>query len=415
MVPRALLHDTIKILYVDNHESNFWILEKKLKKNAEDFLVEWAKNTDESLTMLNESSFDCVIIDSDLDHGNNGFSHLEEVRNIYPHLPLILLSSQHDEEMVTQAFRLGVTDFFIRKIGVSFFQRLAYSIRNSVERFRAEAKKEHFEFLFNKAVENGPIPFILIDSTRQILFWNRACEEITGLKSDNVSGTDIYRRVFIPETGEIGNLADLILDGTIEEVVARSPYVKKSNMNSYKIEGYFALPGERKKFLRISASPVIDSSGQITAVIETVEDLTGIMKAREELAKRNKQMMELVKNSPVAMCIYQEDKMKLFNDKLASISGYTPADLERIDIWDLIHPEDLVNLKKYSEQGFNGEPVPDQLDFRGVTKISSTKKFIGYFTQITFDEKPAILVQLIESSNNLQPQKRDFTKTTIGV
>jgi hypothetical protein len=59
--------------------------------------------------------------------------------------------------------------------------------------------------------------------------------------------------------------------------------------------------------------------------------------------------------------------------------------------------------------------VPDQLDFRGVTKIGITKKFIGYFTQITFDEKPAILVQLIESSNNLQPQKRDFTKTTIGV
>lgn len=138
-------------------------------------------------------------------------------------------------------------------------------------------------------IESSPIPTFVISTEHRILYWNKALEELSGIRASRVVGTDEQWRAFY--TSPRSCLSDLILKHNIANASSLySGKVAKSKLldDAFEVTEFFPDMGEKGKWFRITAASVHDSRGNIFGAMETLEDLTDQKTAQEELLKRTK-------------------------------------------------------------------------------------------------------------------------------
>ena len=125
-------------------------------------------------------------------------------------------------------------------------------------------------------LEGSPIPMFVIDPDHRIILWNRACEELTGFKAEEMIGTDGQYRPFYAEKRPV--IADLIVDRDVRGL--EKYYGKKQVQKSSVIEGayeagdFYENLGGKRRHLYFLAAPIYDKKGEIIAAIETLQDVT---------------------------------------------------------------------------------------------------------------------------------------------
>ena len=162
------------------------------------------------------------------------------------------------------------------------------------ERRRAEFElAEHAEFAVN-LIQNSTVPTFVVDSNHCVIMWNRACEELTGVKAYDVVGTDKIGRVLYGYKRAV--LADFIIDGNMEDL-----YNNYSNYtNSLLIpkgihaERWFPDLNGRERYISFTAAPIENSLGELIAVIQTMEDNTGQKLAMEQLRESETRMRAIL-------------------------------------------------------------------------------------------------------------------------
>jgi PAS domain S-box-containing protein len=123
---------------------------------------------------------------------------------------------------------------------------------------------------------NGfPLPVFEIDSEHKVTQWNSALEALSGIKKEDVLGTNGQWRAFYPEKRPV--LADLIADGASEKKID-ALYKGKARQSqlidgAYEAEDFFPSLGEKGKWYQFTASPIRDNRG-VTGAIEILEDVT---------------------------------------------------------------------------------------------------------------------------------------------
>lgn len=143
--------------------------------------------------------------------------------------------------------------------------------------------------ILRSILQNSPIPTFVISTDHQILYWNKALEELSRIPAANVMNTDQHWRAFYKAPRSC--LSDLILHNRMQN--ASSLYVgevTKSNLldNAYEVTEFFPDMGEKGKWFRITASDIRDSRGKIFGAIESLEDITEQKNAEAELLKQTK-------------------------------------------------------------------------------------------------------------------------------
>jgi len=143
---------------------------------------------------------------------------------------------------------------------------------------------------FAEILENVPIPTFVIDRNHVVRYWNRACEEFTGIKKEEIIGTSNHWMAFFSKPMPL--LADIVLDG-VEEFYRKRKVkkrkIKKIDESTYELELY--LP-HVKKWVYFRAALLRDESGSIGAV-ETMEDLTE-RKLMEDEIKRLSELYRII-------------------------------------------------------------------------------------------------------------------------
>ncbi len=125
----------------------------------------------------------------------------------------------------------------------------------------------------------------VIDRQHRVIFWNRICESLTGIKAADVLGTSnhwkgLYRK-------KRPALADFVLDQSLEQAQKYYPYVQKSPLVDGGLEAEnwcISLEG-KKRYMSFEAGLVRNSEGHIIAAIETIRDLTDHKVLEEELTQ----------------------------------------------------------------------------------------------------------------------------------
>ena len=150
---------------------------------------------------------------------------------------------------------------------------------------RDVTKQKKVEDMLAKTIEGSPLSTFAINKQHKLTHWNKAIESLSGVKKEEVIGTDKQWVVFYTEKRPV--MADLIVDeasaGEVEayygDKVRKSPLIE----GAYEAEDFFpALSGDGR-WLHFTASPIKDNKGEVVGAIETQQDVTEQRRMQESL------------------------------------------------------------------------------------------------------------------------------------
>jgi len=199
-------------------------------------------------------------------------------------------------------------------------------------------------------IDGSAVPAFVIDKNHEVMFWNRACERMTGISSSAIVGTKKQWKPFYDQERPV--LADLIVDNVSDnEILAYySGKCRKtpSHDMAFEIEDYFPNLGKDGKWLYFTASPLRDRDGNIVAAIETLQDTTEKKRAEEKLRDseiRYRNLFERMNDGVIVM--NTEDEGESFNVTEINTSALKIFGLAREKIINRSIMEILPALKKF--------------------------------------------------------------------
>ncbi|MFZ5776268.1 MAG: PAS domain-containing protein [Thermodesulfobacteriota bacterium] len=132
------------------------------------------------------------------------------------------------------------------------------------------------------ALEFSAVATFVIDPHHAVLLWNKACEELTGVKRDQILGKDLHWQAFYQHKRPC--LADLVISGRLNEAADFYPTCGRSPLSPEGIqaEGWFERVGGKKRYMRFEAVPIYNPEGLLLGAIETLLDLTDDRLRQEE-------------------------------------------------------------------------------------------------------------------------------------
>lgn len=170
------------------------------------------------------------------------------------------------------------------------------SARKAMERLLREQKS-----LVDGLLQNSATPIYVLDPHHRVIVWNKACEELTGVKAEQVIGTRDHWKAFYEQ--ERPCLADVLLDGSDLDLL-HSLYEngREGGFHDEELqaEGWYHKLGGADRYLSFNAALVRDEFGAIVAAIQTLQDITERKKSedktrssREELLLQHERLDEL--------------------------------------------------------------------------------------------------------------------------
>ncbi len=154
------------------------------------------------------------------------------------------------------------------------------------EMFRQKAIIHNQKEFSENLLLNSAVPTFVLDSQHRVIIWNKACEELTGMKSPELLNTTDAWKAFYPQQRPV--LADFVLDGKVEELPINYTSCDKSPFtpDGLQSEGWLSSNG-RLRYVFSDAAPVRNTEGQVIAVVQTILDITDRRRAEEELKFTN--------------------------------------------------------------------------------------------------------------------------------
>jgi len=134
-------------------------------------------------------------------------------------------------------------------------------------------------------IQFSAFPLFVIDPEHKVLYWNKACEELTGVKAEDMIGTSDHGKVFYDF--ERPCVADIIISKNMDDF--KKYYLNHSSSklipNGLHAESWFQNLGGNKRYVIFDAAPIENNEGKLIAVVESLQDITGIKLIEEKLKK----------------------------------------------------------------------------------------------------------------------------------
>lgn len=195
-------------------------------------------------------------------------------------------------------------------------------IYNITKKKEIEQKLEQANKFFSDLTNFLPDSIFVINTNRKIVFWNKAMEKLTGIKSKDIIGKD-NNEYAIPFYGQKRPmLVDLILDNN-----PSSDSWKLYKNEKMEIEGdiisiktYNKILKKEGIYLWILAQPIYDNTGKIIYAIESIRDVNDIHKYQEGLKAKIDELSAINKimvNREIKM-IKLKEELNLLKAKIES-------------------------------------------------------------------------------------------------
>lgn len=214
----------IDVLAVDDQSDILELSKLFLERFEDDLNVETTTDPEEVVDIVGNDMPDAILSDYNMPV-MDGLELLEEVRDIDEHLPFILYTGKGSEDVAADAVNLGATDYFRKEAGTDHYQMIAARIVDAVDSYRSAKEREVYEAI----IDNSDNPIVITNSESDILYVNRAFEEVTGYSEDEVIGenpnvlnsdnhesetfAEMYKSLKAGEVFEIDEMTNVRKDG----------------------------------------------------------------------------------------------------------------------------------------------------------------------------------------------------------
>jgi len=191
------------------------------------------------------------------------------------------------------------------------------SMMHEAHRQKAAALAQ--EAFCENLLQNSSVATYVLDYQHRVIIWNRACEELTGMRASQVLGTDQAWKAFYPLQRPV--LADLVIDDRLGELSAFYAAWSRSLLAPEGVcaEGWFPGLNGKERFLCFDAAPIRNAERQVIAAIETLRDITERKQAEESLQK----LSLAIEQMPVTVMITdREGIIEYVNPNFTKVTGY---------------------------------------------------------------------------------------------
>ncbi|HMK54367.1 MAG TPA: PAS domain S-box protein [Methanobacteriaceae archaeon] len=257
---------------------------------------------------------------------------------------------------------------------------LTQKLRNEIEERKTIHKNlQNSEKRLESIINGSPIPTFVIDNDHKLVYWNLALEELTGIKKDEVIGSDKQWIAFYPEKRPC--MADILLtqkQGNISNQITASYIPSKLLEDAYETTNFFEY---LNKWLYITTSTIRDSDHEIIGAVETIEDITEEVKDKKQIeaslsekevllreihhrVKNNLQIISSLINlqsnrieDPETLHLFQKNRNRIRSMAMVHEKLYQSGDLTQINLSEYLRDLVLDILRSY-------ENVPDRIKLK---------------------------------------------------
>ncbi len=122
-------------------------------------------------------------------------------------------------------------------------------------------------------VQSLTVPTFVIDIQHRVVAWNRACENLTGIKAADILGTTESWRGFYSSPRPC--LADVVLDSSFGQLDELYPVHGNAKFSQgLHAENWFDDINGKRRYLIFDAEPLYDEHGKLIGALENLEDVT---------------------------------------------------------------------------------------------------------------------------------------------
>lgn len=215
--------------------------------------------------------------------------------------------------------------------------------RDVTERRQAEEALRDAHRRTTDIIEFLPDATFVVDQDRNVVAWNRAMEEMTGVSKDQVlgHGPSAYQVAFYGERRPL--LIDLVWEGTAEDETLYA-YVERVGRRIYAELYASSLFAGHGAHVWAVACPLYGRKGELIGAIESIRDVSSRKQAQSAMVESEQRFRLFAENARDIIFRYRlgaESGFEYLSPAVKEITGYAPE--------DFYHDRDLVDRIVYQE------------------------------------------------------------------
>ena len=370
------------------------------------FTVLHVERLSQALELAGETSFDAALLDLSLPD-SHGLETLARFKEVYPAIPIIILSGQQEEEIAIAAVKAGAQDYLVKGLENSYL--ISRSILYSIERKRSQetlrqahdelerrvdermaelleanqrlrleiAERKQLEKALRKSehqlrliTDALPVLISYVDKQQRYQFYNKAFDDWFGYSRDEVRGKYVK---------------DTLDEKTYNKV---QPYIESAlSGTTVSIEIDVQHPRGDPRCIDVLFMPDKDDRGETRGFFALTWDITSRKQTEEQEKQRMLQLAHasrLSTTGQMATEIAHE-----INQPLTAIASYSDTCLRMLEA-DKWEKDDFMGaLKQISNQAERAGDVVRQLR-------SFVRKHDSHRSTVNINDIVQEMVQLIE-------------------
>jgi PAS domain S-box-containing protein len=261
-----------------------------------------------------------------------------------------------------------------------------------------ERKRQEWELLREKKTTEGileglPVPTFVIDRNHRIIYWNRACEELTGFSRHEMVGTYRYWLPFY--THERPSMASLVVGQNIKAL--KKFFGDKNLQHSPNLPGAYEAYERvanfrgRERYLYQTASPIYDDEGRIQGAVQVILDMTEREQLAQELMDSEDKFRRLVETSLDGIVLHRRLKLLYVNRACLEMFSYQePEEMLNRSFLEFVDPQYRQMVARWQTQLPRGASTPRIFEMKGVKKDGSKFDLEGVSFPTTYEGRLAI-------------------------
>jgi PAS domain S-box-containing protein len=257
-------------------------------------------------------------------------------------------TSPYEFRMITKQGKIRLIIQIVSSIQYHGRPAILGNAMDVTERKQAEEALRESERRLADIIDFLPDATLAIDLQGRVIAWNRAIEEMTGVKAQDMLGKGDYEYA-LPFYGvRRPILSDLVLKP--DKKVEKSYYsILEKKKDLLIVETWVPFLKWRRAFLWAKASPLYDSKGDIAGAIEPIRDITERKQLEELLRMSEEKYRQLFATVPDAIFIFDAETRQFIdaNESALKLYSYSREEFLKMKLADITaEPEESEKVVK---------------------------------------------------------------------